>query len=50
MADIEKEYEQNFLNEIRNLTKEATETMAWLMQNGFTIKAFLHTTIIAVLW
>ena len=49
MADIEKEHEQNFLNEIRNFTKEVTEAMAWLMQNGFTIKAFLPTTIIAVL-
>ena len=27
-----------------------SEIMAWLMQNGFTIKAFLHTTTIAVLW
>lgn len=27
-----------------------SETMAWLMQHGFTIKAFLHTTTIAVLW
>ena len=27
MVDIEKEHEQNFLNEIRNLTKEATEAL-----------------------
>lgn len=27
MADIKKEHEQNFLNEIRNLTKEATDAL-----------------------
>lgn len=27
-----------------------SETIAWLMQNGFIIKAFPHTTTIAVLW
>lgn len=27
MVDIEKEHEQNFLNEIRNLTKEATDAL-----------------------
>lgn len=27
-----------------------SETITWLMQNGFIIKAFPHTTIIAVLW